>query len=108
MSTLPSASRFFKPGGVLGLFVMKGSMTMTLPVRVVIFVVACPSQWTSILVDCAHAGSAARLTVRAPAVSLRKSRRSMSMGLLPTSGGLDGVAGADDAVVEDLRAQPGA
>src|SRR5712692_1240997 len=58
---------------------MNGSMTMTLPVSVVILVVAWPSQWTSILFVCAQAGSATRLHVRAPAPSLRKSRRSISM-----------------------------
>ena len=73
------ASRFLYPTGVLGLLTMNGSMTITLPDSVVIFVVACPSHWTSILLVCAHAASAARLKVRAPAPSLRKSRRSISM-----------------------------
>jgi hypothetical protein len=58
-STLPSASRFLKPGGVLGLVVIQGSMTMTLPVSVVIFVVDCPSHCTSIFDVWAQAGSVA-------------------------------------------------
>src|SRR5215470_5303146 len=84
---------------------MNGSMTMTLPVSVVILVVAWPSQWTSILFVCAQAGSATRLHVRAPAPSLRKSRRSISMVFLLWSVGLDGVADSDESVVEDLGPQ---
>jgi hypothetical protein len=53
-STLPSASRFLYGGGVLGLLVRNGSITITLPLGVVIFVAAWPSQWTSVLFVCAH------------------------------------------------------
>src|SRR3970040_152872 len=104
-STLPMASRFLYPTGVLGLLTMNGSMTITLPVSVVIFVVACPSHWTSILLVCAQAASAARLKVRAPAPILRKSRRCISMIPSWWLGQRDGVADTDEAVVEDLRPQ---
>lgn len=43
---------------------------------VVIFVVACPSQWTSVLAVCAYVGSAASVSVAAAPI-FRKSRRSM-------------------------------
>src|SRR5690242_15786608 len=78
-STLPSASRFLYCGGVFGLLVRNGSITITLPVGVVSLVVACPSQWTSTLAVWAHATSVAIENVRAPAASLSKSRRSSSM-----------------------------
>src|SRR5436309_903473 len=52
-STLPSASRFLYCAGVLGFVVSHGSITMTLPPGVVIFVAACPSHWISALPVCA-------------------------------------------------------
>src|SRR2546428_2640142 len=84
---------------------MNGSITITLPDSVVIFVADCPSHWTSILFVCAHAASAARLKVRAPAPSLRKSRRSISMIPSWWLGQRDGVADTDEAVIEDLGAE---
>src|SRR5437867_7744562 len=55
-------------------------MTITLPLGVVIFVVAWPSQWISVLALWAHVGSAASVSVAA-ALALRKSRRSMKLYL---------------------------
>src|SRR5919108_372185 len=52
-STLPRASRFLYCAGVLGFCVRNGSMTITLPLTLVILNAACPSQSTSILPDCA-------------------------------------------------------
>ena len=48
-STLPRASRFLCAGGVFGLFVMNGSMTMIFPLGEVILVAAWPSHCTSTL-----------------------------------------------------------
>src|SRR5215510_15455025 len=76
-STFPSLSRFLYSAGVFGLLTSHGSMTITLPLGVVIFVVACPSQWISVLALWAHVVSAASVSVAA-ALALRNSRRSMS------------------------------
>src|SRR5262249_14039192 len=75
-STFPSLSRFLYSAGVFGLLTSHGSMTITLPLGVVIFVVACPSQWISVFALWAHVGSAASVSVAA-ALVLRNSRRSM-------------------------------
>src|ERR1700693_1575205 len=104
-STLPSASKFLYCAGVLGFWVRNGSITIPLPLPVGIRGADWPSHSTSILLVCAHAASAARLKVRAPAPSLRKSRRSISMIPSWWLGQRDGVADTDEAVVEDLRPQ---
>src|SRR6267378_2542076 len=59
-STLPRASRFLYSGGVFGLFVRKGSMTITLPPGVVTFIDVWPSHCTSSLplLSCAVLGFA--------------------------------------------------
>src|SRR5438445_654580 len=57
-STLPSASRLFHCGGVFGFWVRNGSMTMTLPLTLVMRVADCPSHSTSILPDCADVAGA--------------------------------------------------
>src|SRR5438093_85241 len=62
-STLPSASRFLYCAGVLGFVVSHGSITMTLPPGVVIFVAACPSHWISALPVCARAGTSASIAI---------------------------------------------
>src|ERR1700693_1715993 len=104
-STLPSASKFLYCAGVLGFWVRNGSITIPLPLPVGIRGADWPSHSTSILLVCAHAASAARLKVRAPAPSLRKSRRSISMIPSWWLGQRDDVVDTDEAVVEDLRPQ---
>src|SRR5689334_22719119 len=81
-STLPSLSRSLNSWGVFGLLVKNGSITITLPLGVVIFVVACPSQWTSVLPVCAHDGSTTSVSVAATP-NFRKSRRSIWPPLPP-------------------------
>src|SRR5437660_7671789 len=64
-STLPSASRLFHCGGVFGFWVRNGSMTMTLPLTLVMRVADCPSHSTSILPDCADVLGAVAASVSA-------------------------------------------
>ena len=60
-STLPRASSFLNSAGVLGLLVSQGSMTMTLPPGLVIFMADWPSHCTATAPPCAAAQPGAKL-----------------------------------------------
>jgi len=73
-STLPSASRSFHSFGVLGLLMSHGSITMTLPVGVLMRVADWPSHRTSTLPSCARTMPGSARPAQASATTAARDR----------------------------------